>query len=70
MGQKPLRDDDEGSPDLRPAPRLVHRRCDVDSFPILTVNHAFDRCRPGGGRGRGSHREPEPRPVPFAGRHG
>ena len=27
MGLKPLQDEDEGSPDLRPAPRLVHRRC-------------------------------------------
>src|SRR5882724_8698160 len=27
MGLKPLPDEAEGSPDLRPAPRLLHRRC-------------------------------------------
>lgn len=49
MGQKPLRDDDEGSPDLRPAPRLVHRRCVWPSFLIFSVNHAFDEWPVGGG---------------------
>jgi hypothetical protein len=52
MGMKPLQDDDEGSPNLRPAPRLVHRRCVRSSFLILIVSHAFDGCRSAAGGAR------------------
>lgn len=69
MGKKPLQDDDEGSPNLRPAPRLVHRRCVSSSFLILTVIHAFDGCRSAAGRGavltENRNRDPTRSPAGF-----
>ena len=65
-GLKPLQDEDEGSPSLRPAPRLVHRRyAGVAYGDLLRPFHlGMLVCAQQSRRaGRGSRPGPEPRPA-------